>query len=59
MSVEKIVNQMNSIAYEMLKDNVSDSEFFQLMRSYRELTLALDSLNIEYSVNVFNMVSLH
>lgn len=59
MKAEKIVNQMNNIAYEMLKDNVSDAEFFQLMRSYRELTIKLDSLNIEYTVNVFNMVTLH
>lgn len=59
MKAEKIVNQMNEIAYKMLKDDMSDSEFFQLMRSYRELTIKLDSLNIEYTVNVFNMVTLH
>lgn len=58
MRVEKIVNQINEIAYKMLKDDMSDSEFFQLMRSYRELTIKLDSLNIEYTVNVFNMVTL-
>lgn len=59
MKAEKIVNQMNENAYKMLKDDMSDSEFFQLMRSYRELTIKLDSLNIEYTVNVFNMVTLH
>lgn len=59
MKAKKIVNQMNEIAYKMLKDDMSDSEFFQLMRSYRELTIKLDSLNIEYTVNVFNMVTLH
>lgn len=59
MRVEKIVNQMNEIAYKMLKDDMSDSEFFQLMRGYRELTIKLDSLNIKYTVNMFNMVTLH
>ena len=59
MKAKKIVNQMNEITYKMLKDDMSDSEFFQLMRSYRELTIKLDSLNIEYTVNVFNMVTLH
>lgn len=59
MRAKKIVNQMNEIAYKMLKDDMSDSEFFQLMRGYRELTIELNSLNIEYTVNVFNMVTLH
>lgn len=59
MRVKKIVNQMNEIAYKMLKDDMSDSEFFQLMRTYRELTFKLNLLNIKYTVNMFNMVTLH